>query len=183
MADRIRSVMAYAVLIFWLAVVVVPILWIALNSFRGSREIFADPFGIPWIVSGVPEDEELALTPLEIAAQNYATAWVESGFSRFIVNSTLVTCLSLAGLLGCASLAAYSLARFRFRGSRALLVFFLTGMMIPAQLILIPLFFQFTSISELGSVLLRPFGFQLGLHDSLPGLVLVYITLGLPFTI
>ena len=80
-------------------------------------------------------------------------------------------------------MASYALARFTFRGGRALFLFFLSGMMIPAQLLLVPLFFQFTSISRAGSRLLTPLGLELQLHDSLSGLVLIYIALSLPFTI
>jgi ABC-type glycerol-3-phosphate transport system permease component len=75
------------------------------------------------------------------------------------------------------------LARFAFPGHRALFLYFLSGMMIPAQLVLVPLFFQFSSISKWGTRLLAPLGLELRLHDSLSGLILIYIALSLPFTI
>ena len=80
-------------------------------------------------------------------------------------------------------MAAYILARFPFRGRNALYLYFISGMMVPAPLLLIPVFFQYTWISDLGSALLAPFGYTLQLHDSLTGLIILYIALSLPFTI
>jgi ABC-type glycerol-3-phosphate transport system permease component len=80
-------------------------------------------------------------------------------------------------------MAAYVLARFNFRGNRILFLYFLSGLMIPAQLVLVPLFFQFSYMSEWGSWALAPLGLELKLHDSLSGLIIIYIALSLPFTI
>jgi len=122
-------------------------------------------------------------TPFQAMKDNYAKAWVKSRFSSFFLNSVIVTSISLCGVLACSSMAAYVLARFRFLGSRALFLYFLSGMMIPAQLVLVPLFFQFTYLSDWGSAILAPFGLELRLHDSLSGLITIYIALSLPFTI
>jgi len=115
--------------------------------------------------------------------ENFRKAWVDSGFNHYFINSVIVTLVSLIGILAFGSMAAYVLARFPFRGNYALFLFFISGLMIPAQLVLVPLFFQFTALSEWGSVFLRPFGFELQLHDSLFGLIVIYIALSLPFTI
>lgn len=114
---------------------------------------------------------------------NYAKAWVESRFSSFFANSIIVTGLSLTGILAVGALASYVIARFSFPGVRVLFLFFISGMMIPAQLVLVPLFFQFTWMSQMGTRFLRPFGLELQLHDSLSGLIIIYIALSLPFTI
>jgi len=108
---------------------------------------------------------------------------VKSHFSLFFVNSVLVVSVSLVGILSLSAMAAYAIARFPFRGSRALYLFFISGMMVPAQLVLVPLFFQFSYMSRFFSGLLRPFGYEVQLHDSLTGLILIYIALSLPFTI
>jgi N-acetylglucosamine transport system permease protein len=117
------------------------------------------------------------------AVENYRKAWVESNFSQFFFNSVWVTFWSLFGTLALASMAAYVLARFEFRGNRLLFIFFISGMMIPAQLLLIPVFFEFSWLSELGTQLLQPFGLEFQLYDSHFGLILLYIALSLPFTI
>jgi len=175
----VRTFFIYLLLLGWLIAVVMPILWVFLNATRSSQEFVQNPFGIPWFISGVPEGMETA----NALTVNFRKAWVDNHFGQYLVNSVIVTIFSLAGILGVGAMAAYVLARFTFKGVRPLFLFFISGMMLPAQLILVPLFFQYARFSEWGSYLLRPFGWQLQLHDSLGGLVLIYIALSLPFTI
>ena len=182
---RITAKLAtYGVLLTWLAVVVLPILWVLSNSFRSTQEIYDNSFGLPWLVTGSPyADQPDVPTPAEAAIANYRDAWTGSNFSTFFFNSVLVTGISLAGILTFGTLASYALARFEFRFNRPLYLFFISGMMIPAQLVLIPLFFQFSDISRGLTALTRPFGFEVQLHNSLAGLITIYIALSLPFTI
>ena len=183
-AWRQRAVNAgvYGVLLGWLAAVILPLAWVGANSLRSSREIVENPFGIPWLFTGTPESAA-DIDPWQAARANYETAWVESGFSQFFVNSILVTSASLAGILFLGVMAAYALARYNFRGNRTLFLFFISGMMVPPQLVIVPIFFQYATWSEWGSALLAPFGVILTLHDSLTGLIMLYIALSLPFTI
>ena len=250
--DKIRTIAVYTILIGWLLAVVLPMGWVLVNSLRSSQEFVKNPFGMPWLVTGVPADGLLErgeidlartlpadgalaeiptgaldiladnfsaldpdnngalaagteygnppalLTAGQIAAiehaiarprawaaarANYHAAWVESNFSRYFFNSLWVTGWSLFGTLALASMAAYVLARFEFRGNRWLFLFFISGMMIPAQLLLIPVFFEYSWLSELGTQLLQPFGLRLQLYDSHFGLIMLYIALSLPFTI
>ncbi len=179
-----RKVLTYTLLCFWLAAVVLPILWVFYNSFRSTQEITENPFGAPWLVQGSPyADRPDYPSPAETAVGNFRTAWVDMHFSRFFINSVVATGVSLIGILTCGALAAYALARFRFRGSYALYLFFIAGMMVPAQLILIPLFFQFSTVSEFISGGIRWTGYEFRLHNSLTGLILIYTALSLPFTI
>ncbi len=179
-----RKVLTYLILFGWLAAVVLPILWVFYNSFRSTQEITENPFGLPWLIQGSPyADRPDFPTPAETAVNNFRTAWFDMNFSRFFINSVIATGVSLIGILTCGALAAYALARFSFHGNRALYMFFIAGMMVPAQLILIPLFFQFGTISDVISNLIRPLGYEFRLHNSLTGLILIYTALSLPFTI
>ncbi len=250
--ERARKILIYGFLIGWLFAVALPMGWVLLNSLRSSQEFVQNPFGMPWLIGGIPADgllehdeieEALRLsevTPLDSiphkklawlaehfeeidtdnngalnagtefgdspstldakmiaiiekaasrplarsnAVENYRKAWVESHFSRFFFNSLWVTFWSLLGTLSLASMAAYVLARFEFRGSHVLFLFFVSGMMIPAQLLLTPVFFEFSWFSEVGTQLLQPFGLRFQLYDSHFGLIILYIALSLPFTI
>lgn len=184
MADGAKRALTYGLLTFWFLAVVLPMIWVFVNSLRSSREIFDQPFGVPWIVKGSPyADNPDVPTPVEGAKENFRNAWVKSGFNRFFLNSVLVTSVSLAGILGFGAMASYVLARFPFRGNRMLYLFFISGMMIPAQLVLVPLFFQFTYMSDFMSEIAAPLGLEVHLHDSLSGLITIYIALSLPFTI
>lgn len=194
--SRSLNILAYGLLGLWFLAVVLPMLWVGFNSLRSSREIFENPFGLPWLLTGSPHQDEneaaasggeestnIARTPAQAARANFTNAWVKSGFSKFFWNSILVTGVSLVGVLVFGAMAAYVLARFPFTGNRVFFLYFISGMMVPAQLILIPLFFQFSEMSHLLSLLTAPFGYEVQLHDSLTGLIIIYIALSLPFTI
>jgi raffinose/stachyose/melibiose transport system permease protein len=76
-----------------------------------------------------------------------------------------ITVASVALILLCSTLAGYAIARYQFRLSSIVLMFFLSGMTVPLKLAIIPLFIQLDS---------------LGLVDSYLGLVLVYVAMGIP---
>lgn len=180
MRNKLPQIFIYLLLAIWLVIVAVPFLWLLVSALRTSQEFVANPFGIPWIFTGAPEGYG---DPVQGFVNNFRNAWVESNFSRYFVNSVIVTVISLAGILGVGSLAAYALARFDFRGNRILFLYFIGGMMVPAQLVLIPLFFQFSTMAEIGSAVLAPLGLELVLHDTFTGIILIYIAVSLPFTI
>ena len=179
-----RKTLTYGLLGFWLVAVTFPLLWVGYNSVRSSQEIFENPFGVPWLVSGSPyADEANQPTPEESMRANYENAWVGSNFSRFFVNSVIVVGVSLVGILLFGSMAAYAIAKIPLRGNRMIYLYFISGMMIPAQLILVPLFFQYSTMGDALSWLTRPLGVEVQLHNSLTGLILIYIAFSLPFTI
>ena len=184
MLSFLKSLLLYVVLLAWLLAVVLPLLWVLGSSLRSSREFVEDPFGLPWLITGSPyaENPDVA-TPWEAVVADYHKAWVKSKFSRYFFNSVFVTLFSLAGIIGISAMAAYVLAKFTFPGSKLIFLYFVSGLMIPAQLVLIPLFFQFTTLSRWGTALLAPFGYEVRLHDTFTGLITIYVALSLPFTI
>ncbi|WP_232665512.1 carbohydrate ABC transporter permease [Pseudonocardia sp. TRM90224] len=99
---------------------------------------------------------------------NYAQAWEAGGVGAFFGNSVLVAVSATVLGVFFSVLAAYPLARIRFRGSSLVLSGFLMGLMVPWMVTFIPLYLT-----------LR----DLGLLDSRLGLVLVYATYNLPFNI
>lgn len=126
-----------------------------------------------WVlISSVKTSPEIFALPWRPPASphwaNYAKAWTEAGIARCFLNSTIVTVATLVLLLPIGSMAAYVFARYPFSGSRVLFTAFLGGMMFPIFLAIVPLF-----------LLLR----DLGLLDSLHGLVFVYVAYSLPFTV
>ncbi|MBI1317541.1 MAG: ABC transporter permease subunit [Candidatus Hydrogenedens sp.] len=176
---RLLRISGYALALGWLAFVVLPLFWVFLGALRSSREFAANPHGVPWLFLG----GERGAQAWHDALRNFQAAWIESHFATYFVNSLLVTTCSLALILLLGSMAAYALSRFRFAGNRALYFYLIGGMMLPAQLVLVPLFFQTGAMSDWGSWLLGPLGLQVQFHDSLAGLVLIYTALSLPFTV
>ena len=98
--DTVVGGLSHTVLTLWSLLVVVPLLWVIMSSFKTSSEIFASPFTLPARWSFV----------------NYANAWTTAGIGSFFVNSVIVVfgALILTMLFG--SMCAYVLARFTFRG-------------------------------------------------------------------
>jgi len=106
--------------------------------------------------------------PKTINFENYIKAWNVVNLKRYFLNSVIVTFVSILGLTFLCTPAAYVLSRFIFKGRGFLNNLIIAGMGIPYQLLLIPLYKLFLNIK---------------LVDNLFGLMLVYITLSIPFTI
>jgi ABC-type glycerol-3-phosphate transport system permease component len=142
------------VLAGYAAWVVFPMLWVAYSSLKADAAIFRDTFALPAFGAWHTE--------------NYAQAWREARFGDYFFNSVLVTSVSVALIVLLGAMSAYALARFYHPLGRLMFWLFLAGLMIPAQLAVVPLFFE-----------LR----ELGLLNSRAGLILVYTANGLPFAI
>lgn len=133
-------------------VMVYPLLVMVLSAFKTNAELFASPFALP---------ENFSLT-------NAARVWGETNFVSYLGNSVVVTASSVLCILVVGTMAAYALARYQFRLSAVVFLFFLSGLMVPLKLAVIPLFIQLD---------------MLGLIDTRAGLVLVYVAMGLPSAI
>lgn len=118
------------------ASVVLPLIWVAVTSFKSSPEVFASPWALPG----------------ELRWVNYAKAWQEAGIARCFTNSLIVTLATLAILLPVGSMAAYVLARYPFRGSRWVFTGFLGGMMFPIFLAIVPLFLLLRDLALLDTL-------------------------------
>lgn len=100
--------------------------------------------------------------------RNYVEVWREARIPEYARNSAIVVGLSVPFILLLSSLAGYGLARYQFAASRFIYVFFLTGLLIPVQLTILPTVFQLKTLK---------------LNDSHAGLVVTYVALGLPFAV
>ncbi|MCW3817897.1 carbohydrate ABC transporter permease [Micromonospora sp. DR5-3] len=129
-----------------------PLLLVLIGSLRPNAEILRAPVGLP----------------SSFDLSNYTRAWQTASISTYFINSLTVTCASVALCVSVSAMAAYALARWKFRGRALLAAFFLSGLMIPAKLGLLPVFYMFQSM---------------GLIDSRIGLVLLYAASGIPFSV
>jgi ABC-type glycerol-3-phosphate transport system permease component len=98
----------------------------------------------------------------------FADAWVRSSYGTYFWNSLTVVVSAAALLTVVGAMAAHFLARYRFRGSHAARFLILSGMILPPQLLILSLF----------QIML-----DLGLYNSLLGLVLVYVATQLAMTV
>ncbi len=141
------------------AIVIVPMLWTVMSSFKTVAQIATDPWGLP--------NDGLKV-------ENYSKAWTVSGIGDYFVNSLIVCAGTMAVLLPVAAMASYVIARYKFWGRGALFGGFMGGMMVPQFLFIVPLYVLLTRIQM---------GTGVRLLDSHLGLVLVYIAFSLPFTV
>ena len=150
--DGARALVVQLLLWTYAAIAFGPLLLVLIGSFRSNAEILLDPVGLP---DGVHVD-------------NYTRAWQTASISIYFLNSVLVSVASVALCLAASALASYALGRWTFRGHALLAAFFIAGLMIPAKLGLLPVFYMYESI---------------GLIDSRLGLILLYAASGVPFSI
>lgn len=114
-------VFIYALTLLWL----VPVLTALITALRTNNDILTHGF---WSL------------PTVLTLRNFREAWVRGGLTHYLPNSFIITLPSLAITLFLSSLAGYALSRFRFRGDRLILFVFVAGMMLPFQILLLPVF-------------------------------------------
>ncbi len=146
------KVIKYGFLSLMAVSVIFPMIWLLYTSLKSGQELFANAWSLP----EVPQ------------WSNYARAWTQSHVGKYFFNSVFVTTISLFGSLLVCSMAGYILARYEFRGRQVIFFTFISAMMVPAFLGLVPLWF-----------LLR----SLGLLGGYSGLIPVYIASSIPFSI
>lgn len=78
--------------------------------------------------------------PHVLTLRNFAEAWQRGGLSHYLPNSFIITLPAMVATLFLSSLGGYALARFRFPGNRLILFIFVAGMMLPFQILLLPVF-------------------------------------------
>ncbi|WP_380169019.1 carbohydrate ABC transporter permease [Jannaschia sp. R86511] len=107
-----------------------PVIYAVLNGFRDNGQIASAPVALPdpWVF----EKYELVLT--------------SSGFWRQVLNSALVAGLTTAIVVVFGVMAAYALARYRFRGREGVYTFFTIGLLFPLTVAILPLFILVRSL-------------------------------------
>ncbi len=108
----------------------------------GGAGIMMAPLAVVFITSITPVGE-LATgfkLPTQITFANYQAAWSQGNFLLAFANSTFIALAVTAAQIFTSALAGYALARLKFRGRQALLLLVLATLVIPFQLLVIPIF-------------------------------------------
>jgi len=148
--DRIYRYLAYFVFIFLAILSIYPLIWVATNSFKTDIQLYDNSWALP----------------KEWHVENYVAAW-KYGIARYILNSVIVTAISVLINILFSLMAAFALSRFQFRGRTLLLYFILGGIMLAPEVSVIPLFRILSSIK---------------LYDTYFALILPNVAFGIPFT-
>jgi N-acetylglucosamine transport system permease protein len=133
--DRVSGSLSQGVMVIWLVVVIGPLLWTVMTSFKSSREIFGSPFSLPSHWSFI----------------NYVHAWNQAGIGRYFLNTVMVVGVALVSVMALGAAMAYALARFQFPGRFIIHKLVLVGMTFPGFLAVVPLFFTLQKVGLLDS--------------------------------
>lgn len=125
------------ILIVATILVVVPLVWTILSSFKTTQEFYKSPWALP---------EALHF-------DNYINAFTKASMGSYFLNSIFVTILSLIILLVLCVPAAYVLARYKFWGSNFIKALFMGGLFIQPVYIIVPLFMLLKDLNMLDSLI------------------------------
>ncbi len=131
-SDRVRSVVKHLLLIAASVVMIYPLLWLLVSSFRPTEVIFRTP-GL-WLK--------------DLTLNNYTQGWnaLQDPFSHYLFNSVLVVIGAVAGNLLSCSLAAYAFARLRFRLKTLWFSIMLVTIMLPIHVVVVPQYILFNKL-------------------------------------
>ncbi|MEM1187996.1 MAG: carbohydrate ABC transporter permease [Pseudomonadota bacterium] len=142
-------------LLVWSCVLLVafPLFWMIVTSLKPQVELWARP---------------PALLPIEPTLEHYLNLLRETNFLSYFRNSVLLSTATTLLVVAVATLGAYSLVRFRFRGRETLAMLVLFTYLLPSVVLLLPLYLMMV---------------KLGLANTLASLVLAYTTFALPYAL
>lgn len=149
MKKKVSHIMAYILFSLFALLIILPLIWMIITGFKTNQELFLSPFGLPekwqW--------------------KNYTDAW-DQGIGVYLTNSVIITVLAtvLSTFVSC--LAAYPLARLKFKSKKFWVLLILGGLMLAPQSSVISLF-KMVKIA--------------GLYDTRTSLVLIDAAFRIPF--
>jgi raffinose/stachyose/melibiose transport system permease protein len=142
----------HILMIFYVLLIFYPLFNMIVSSLKTTREIFQNPFGFPE----------------KVLFENYKTVWIDRGFGLYFRNSLTVTAISMALVILLGSMASYGVSRYKYRLRTWIYMLFLSGIMLPLKVAIIPLFLIVKN---------------LGLMDTHVSIIMVFIAMGLPSTV
>ncbi len=147
------NVLSYMLIVIWISISVLTIGWFVMSSFKSNTELFSKVWSFPE----------------KMQWGNYLRAWTNGSMGDYFLNTIIIMICSLTVLMTFGSMASYALARYsHYRWVRILLLVFIIGLSIPAQITLVPLYLTYASS---------------GLLNTYLGIILVYCAVYMPFTV
>ncbi|MBA8815159.1 raffinose/stachyose/melibiose transport system permease protein [Microbacterium halimionae] len=138
---------------FLILITAYPLFWMFINSLKSNSDFLNNPsYTLPTVWEW----------------GNYINAWETGNLATTITNSIIVTFPSLLLIVLLGAAAGYALEVLVFKGRGGVLLLFLAGVMIPMQMIILPLFTMF---------------FEIGITGTYLPLILIYTASGLPLTV
>lgn len=148
----VLKIITNVVLAFFSISCIFPAIWLFYSSMKTKSEFYADPIGLPEVFN----------------FDHYIYILKNSSILKWMMNTGRNTILSLVLILIIGFIVGYFIARFQFRGRKALYTYFLLGMLIPIHALMIPMYILFT---------------KMGLGDSWYTLIFPYTAFGIPIAV
>ncbi len=142
----------YGFLLFLGMLGIMPVIWMFFSSLKSFSEFNVNQW----------------LWPRQWQWENYARVWIGANFGLYFANSLFMTVTSVTAMIIIGAMAGYALARYHFSMRDSMLYYFISGQVVPGQVVLIPLF-----------IMIR----FMGLLNTRLGLILIYTAAGLPFLV
>ncbi|HEU4494189.1 MAG TPA: carbohydrate ABC transporter permease [Rubrobacteraceae bacterium] len=149
----LNLVLFYVFLVIFVLASVLPLIWVFKMSIVTKSELYASP---PTIV------------PNTLSTAEYAQIFSDSAFQKALINSTIIASVTTVICLLLGSIAAYSIARLRFRFKATVMTLILAISFFPAVAIIAPLFIQYS---------------QLGIINTYASVIITDTVFALPLTI
>ena len=129
-------VLLYLILIIFAIIVLIPLLWLLSSSLKTYAELTESPWGIP----------------AALHFENYVAAWENVKLYRYLINSFVVTILSIIiTVVTCAPLA-FVLSRYKFKLNRLIYYIVIAGMMVPSHSAIIPIYMTAQDLSMINNL-------------------------------
>lgn len=123
--NKLHLVPRYLILLFFVFIFLFPVIWILLSSFKTQSELFTYP---------------LTFLPEQFTVNNYIEAFDSGEFSLFFRNSAFVAVISTAITIIINIMSGYALSKYIFKGRDIIFYIMIATLMIPLQVIMIPIF-------------------------------------------
>lgn len=134
--DKIKLLILEAVMIFLAALMLIPLYYLIVTTFKTPMEATAFPLALPG----------------EIHLEGYARAWTAMEYPRVFRNNLMITSISVTGIIILSSMAAYPIARRPHRLNKAVFFVILAGIMVPYQMAVIPLYKLIRTLNLMNSL-------------------------------
>lgn len=136
----IKHSMTHLFIIVLGLLMIYPIVWMIVSSFKPNNMIFSDP----------------GLIPKAVTIQNYISGWkgyAGVSFGRFFINSLLMCTMAIIGNLITCTMAAYAFARLKFVGRNFWFAVMIVTLMLPGHVTIVPRYILFNTFGWVGSFL------------------------------
>ncbi|MFP4187122.1 MAG: carbohydrate ABC transporter permease [Acholeplasmataceae bacterium] len=135
---RKKQVFTYVLLVLVGALMVTPLVVLVSTSLKTFTQIVADP---------------MTLVPRPFSLEAYARVFTEMPFLRYLFNTVFITVLQITGTVFTSLLVAYGFSRFPFKHKEIIFIAFLLGMMVPTQVLTIPIFELYSNFGWINTFL------------------------------